>query len=684
MRSIHLILVAIALSTLTACGGGGGGGGGSSVPADFALSASTMSFNAVQNGPAPPAQTITVSATGGTFGTNGTVYVSSSISGSAVERSDVTNCGGSTCSLVVTPRSNAPPGSYQSIVTVTGCTNFQCVTPVGTPKNLTATLTVASGTTLSSPATVTIASAPNAVPLAQQILVQSTDTNAAWTASVTYEVGPPGWLAAIPSGTGSQQVLLQASASPAGLYRARVSFQPVSGGVGSSTIVELSVRAPRLAFVAPYVGVEGQGGRVLLRGSGFSAFVVPQVMFGATPGTNAALLSDTEIGVDAPALPTGRYAVTLSSGALTMTGSPELVVITPPAFAYAAIARSGSPSGVRRNQILYDAERQKIFLYDPDSLATPGSPLPPSPGLPASRIERYRFASGTWNVDEPMGFALGGDTPFTTSSIALSPDGRELLRTARQTITRFDPSSISPAASLPLETLDARSALGADVALMGAAMANDGSFVGPAYRSSSFVGIVYRYDVLERAFHLLASPASWTHAEFRTGLPTPTGRTVSLVYTGAGLPRSRFDFSASSGTVTEAPNFASSLTRIWTHSRDEAVWAWGLDEGGGNSLWVTAPDPVLGGATALFAVHHSMDAAVVAPNGKRAYYYETVEHRVHALDLEHPQQIINHFPEVAVSAPIDPPGTGAQLLITPDGGSLIIAGKDRVIVMPAP
>jgi hypothetical protein len=304
--------------------------------------------------------------------------------------------------------------------------------------------------------------------------------------------------------------------------------------------------------------------------------------------------------------------------------------------------------------------------------------------LPASRLERYRFAGGSWIVDAPLGFALGGDTPFGTSSIALSPDGRELLRTARQTVTRFDPSQIDPAGSLPLETLDARSALGTDVALMGAAMANDGSFVGPAYRSGSFAPIAYRYDVLERAFHLLATPASLTHAEFRTGLPTPTGRTVSLVYTGAGLPRARFDFSASSGTVTEAPNFASTLTRIWTHSRDEAVWAWGLEQGNGNALWVSAPNPALGGATALFAVQHPMDAAVVAPNGKRAYYYETAQHRVHALDLENPQPVVNHFPEVGVSAPIDPPGTGAQLLITPDGGSLIIAGKDRVIVMPAP
>jgi hypothetical protein len=266
----------------------------------------------------------------------------------------------------------------------------------------------------------------------------------------------------------------------------------------------------------------------------------------------------------------------------------------------------------------------------------------------------------------------------------LSPDGRELLRTARQTITRFYPSQIDPAGSLPLETLDARSALGTDVALMGAAMANDGSFVGPAYRSGSFAPIAYRYDVLERAFHLLATPASLTHAEFRTGLPTPTGRTVSLVYTGAGLPRSRFDFSASTGTVAEAPNFASTLTRIWTHSRDETVWAWGLEEGNGNALWVSAPHPGLGGVTALFALQLSMDAAVVSPNGKRLYYYETAQHRVHALDVEHPQQMVNHFPEVGVSAPIDPPGTGAQLLITPDGGTLIIAGKDRVIVMPVP
>ena len=78
-------------------------------------------------------------------------------------------------------------------------------------------------------------------------------------------------------------------------------------------------------------------------------------------------------------------------------------------------------------------------------------------------------------------------------------------------------------------------------------------------------------------------------------------------------------------------------------------------------------------------------AAAISPNGTRLYYYATDDHRVRALDLEHPRNVgPDFFPELAASGAIDPPGSGAQMLLTPDGGSLIIAGKDRLIVMPTP
>ena len=238
---------------------------------------------------------------------------------------------------------------------------------------------------------------------------------------------------------------------------------------------------------------------------------------------------------------------------------------------------------------------------------------------------------------------------------------------------------------MPLETADARSALGTDIALMGAAMANDGSFVGPAYRTGSFASIAYRYDVMERVFYLLVTPASLTHAEFRVGLPTPTGRTVSLVYTGAGLPRPRFDFSASTGAVTEVANSGTVQTRLWGHSRDESVWFSSFNDGTSESLQLTMPSATMPGLPTSYVLHYPIGAAAISPNGTRLYYYATDDHRVHALDLEHPRNVgPDFFPELPASGAIDPPGTGAQMLLTPDGGSLIIAGKDRLIVMPTP
>jgi hypothetical protein len=669
--------------TLTACGGGGGGGG-PNVAADFALSASTLSFTAVQNGPPPAPQTITVSATGGTFGTNGTVSLTTEFTGAAVQSADIANCSGSTCSLVVTARANAAPGSHTDQVTVKGCTNFGCATPVGSPKTLTVTLTVGSGATLTSPAAVTIRAAPNTAPVVQQLLVQSSDPTATWVASINYEAGAPGWLAPIANGTGSQQALLQVAPMPAGAYRARVTFQPANGGIGTSTVVALSVREPRVTFVTPYVAAATVSGRVTIRGFGFNALGAPQVTFGTTPGTNVELSSDTEIRVDAPALPAGRYAVAVSpgGGAPALAGAAELVVVAAPAFAYDSLPRSGGPAGLRPNQLVYDAERQRIFLYDPDSSALPGSPMPPSPGAPAHRIERYRFDGADWLADEPLGFGPGGEMPFPSSSIALTPDGRELLRTGRYTVARFDPAQATP--PVPLETVDARNVLGAEINLMGAAMTNDGSFVGPAYRSVTLAPSAYRYDAVERAFYLLTTPASWTHAEFRLGLPTPSGRRVSLVYVGAGLARPIFEYSASTGALAEVPSSGTLQLRISSYSRDETVSLTSSNNGSGEVLEVGRPSPQLPGATETSVLQVNSNGAVVSPNGTRLYYYTADDHKVHVLDLEHTQLAQPVFPEIGASAPIEAPGAGAQMLITPDGGNLIIAGKDRVIVMPTP
>ena len=650
-----------------------------------------MTFTAVQNGGAPVAQTITVSATGGTFGTDGTVLLSTEVSGGAVQSATITNCSGSTCSLVVVVTGALPPGTYVGQVTVRGCSGFNCVTQVGTPKTLTVTLTVTSGATLTSPSAITIFAAPNAAPVAQLLLVQSTDAAAKWIASVAYEAGTPGWLAPIANGTGSQQAVLQVSAMPVGSYRARITFHPSFGGIDTSTIVALSVRESRVTFVSPYIAVASQAGRVRIRGSGFNALGAAQVMFGATAGANPSLESDTEIAVDAPALPVGRYAVAVSAGGgmPPLPGSPELVVVAAPAFGYAAIARTGGVSPLRANQVIYDAERKKIFLYDPDSPTLPGSPMPPSPGAPGQRIERYRFDNGTWIFDEPLAFPLfgGGDVPFSSSTIALTPDGRELLRTGQTTVTRFDPAQISPA--VPLETIDARNALGPEIKLMGAAMANDGSLVGPSYRA--ILGVLqhsaYRYDALERAFYLLATPTgSWLNANFGVGLPTPSGRTVALVNAGAGLPPPRFDYSASTGTIDQVPGTGAYFPRVWSMSRDESILVLAYDPSFSPLLEVRMPSWQVPGTRTTVFLQYDVGAAAVAPDGKRLYYYANNDGKVHALDLEHPGPLVGTdiFPELAAATVPDSPGAGAQMLITPDGGNLIIAGKDRVIVMPAP
>lgn len=104
-----------------------------------------------------------------------------------------------------------------------------------------------------------------------------------------------------------------------------------------------------------------------------------------------------------------------------------------------------------------------------------------------------------------------------------------------------------------------------------------------------------------------------------------------------------------------------------------------FDDGTGETLEVRRPSPQLPGATDTAVLRVNSNGAVVSPAGTHLYYYTTNDHKVHVLDIEQAQ-----ISEITASAPIDPPGAGAQMLITPDGGTLIIAGKEAVVVMPTP
>lgn len=77
---------------------------------------------------------------------------------------------------------------------------------------------------------------------------------------------------------------------------------------------------------------------------------------------------------------------------------------------------------------------------------------------------------------------------------------------------------------------------------------------------------------------------------------------------------------------------------------------------------------------------------VLAPDGSRAYSFES-DGLVHIYDLTLPP-VLGVFPEAGTLTPVSSPGVAVpsltRLAITPDGGTLFMAGGDQVVVQPLP
>src|SRR6185437_11333320 len=305
LRFVGRLVAAFACLAIAACGGGGSGSDGSNVPADFSLSTSSLAFSSVQNGPAPAPQSFTVTSSGGTWGSaTGTIYISAAISGPAVASADIENCATTSCQVTVTPATNLAAGTYSATITISGCTDFQCAVGVGSPKSVVVTYVVSTGPQLSSPSDMVFLASSGTQPAAQTLNLQSSVAGVAWTATVTYKQGNPGWLSVPASGSGTTALTVQPTTVADGSYLAIVNFVPTGGGAPTSTEISLfsfssssSPPAQGVKFVSPYVAPSNSSAEVTIRGGGFSSLSSPVVTFGTAQGMSVQVVSDSEITV---------------------------------------------------------------------------------------------------------------------------------------------------------------------------------------------------------------------------------------------------------------------------------------------------------------------------------------------------------------------------------------------------
>lgn len=415
---------------------------------------------------------------------------------------------------------------------------------------------------------------------------------------------------------------------------------------GNTEVVNVTYGIPPIVrSLAPYVGITNTSQAAIVRGQGFQRFTVQGVTFGGVAATTFTVVSDTEIRATYPALASGTYPVGIdvpgSPGPIVSTAS--LVVVDPPNYAAATLAYPAVAPQVRN--LVYDAERRALLLAVTDALG-------------GGEILRYAFSAGSWGA--PATAPLSGLT-----DIALSTNGATLLALSQTALTHADPVSLAAGTVTP------GPALASGAFLKNLAVANDDTTVVTSGISGSTATPVYLYTMRNPAF---TAPASTLNLDNATVRAPADGSTLAIVQGDPALTSApavyRYSastqaFSATGVTLNQnavAPSLDRAATRIVLNGTNV------YDSG--YRLLGTLP------ATTL--------AVVVKPDATRAYTFDSAAAQILSFDLT-ASPAGGAFPQVgSATAPVGDPGSGVRMAISPDGGTLFLAGSSQIVVQPAP
>jgi hypothetical protein len=415
---------------------------------------------------------------------------------------------------------------------------------------------------------------------------------------------------------------------------------------GNTEIVNVTYGIPPIVrYVAPYVGVANTSQTAVVRGQGFQKFTVQGVTFGGVATTTFTVVSDTEIHADYPALATGTYPVQIDAPASpgAVLSSANLVVVDPPNYAAATLAYPAAAPQVQN--LLYDAERGALLLAATDTVA-------------GGEILRYAFGAGGWGA--PSTSLVSG-----LADIALSTNGAELLALSQTALTHTDSVSLAAGVVTP------GPALVSGGFLKNLAVANDGTAVVTTGINASTSTPVYLYATRTAAFSQPSTTLSLDNAIARA---SADGSTMAIVQGDPALTSAPavFRYTASTQTISStgvtlnqnavAPALDRAATRVVLNGTNV------YDSG--YQLLGTLP------ATTL--------AVVVRPDATRAYTFDSTASQILSFDLT-ASPAGAAFPQVgAATTPAGDPGSGVKMAISPDGGTLFLAGSNQIVVQPSP
>lgn len=392
--------------------------------------------------------------------------------------------------------------------------------------------------------------------------------------------------------------------------------------------------------VAPYVVAANTASAVILRGRGFQTAAVQAVSFGGIPATSFTVTSDTQIDVTTPALPAGRYAVQVQANdSAGVQSLATLAVVAPPSFTAVTIAYPTAAPTVRR--LAYDAERSALVLAVDSN---------------GGELLQFANAGATW--------AAPAITPVAgVQDVALQINGQSLLAVIGSGIVPVNAATLVAGTAVPLP------GLAAGTTLTYAAMANDGQALLTTTAGANTSSLVYTYNPRTQLFGASSLSAN-------NGLPVGAGNGAQLVIvqqdsTGTTTP-ALYQYTATTGALSTV---ALGINR-------NAV----LPSMSGTGSRIVLNGLAVYDSTFGFigALPSTTLAAVPSPDGSRVYAYDSAATGIVTYDAS---------TAVATSTTLLPvlgttlsvagdPGSGVQMVITPFGNALFLAGSQQIVVVP--
>jgi hypothetical protein len=613
-----------------------------------------LTFNAVSTGTLPATQNVTLStqqsvslgfSTSISYGAGANGWLNAPASGTAPGSISI---GANTTNLV--------PGTYTATLTL--ITAAQAVS-VG----LTYVVATSSLTFSPSSPSFTINTTSVAAALTQNLGVGSTGVTLSWTNAVSSQP----WVTVSPTtGPSGNSVTLsldpnQLDTLDPGTRSATITFfytPPNQGPTSTPLSVSLNLQIPKVTSVNPYVAISSTSLEVILRGTGFSNPGGTAVSFDGTPGTSPTLVSDTELRVTHPSLVAHSYRVSVPNqlgNASIVRSTANLVVVDAPVYTATTIAYPVAAPNVTLRvplNIAYDAERKALLV----GVTYFGTAPVPSP-----EIFRYTFSGSAWSAPANVLVPALRD-------LVLMLDGKNLLATSGRAIVPFDSVTLAAgtSTSAPPFISDFLSQL---------ALANDrNAVVTTGLSNASGFTETFKYSLLDGVFTQYPYPFALLSNGTAGG--SADGSRAVLAQGGSSSGNFAYLYNASTGILSQGPDVAFGSPRPALDRKATRILLGGVR--------IFDPNFQVLGSIPPAASFPIAFATALSPNASRAYSSSgTVLHRYDLTAAADSNTGL--FPEIvpAVTLPSDP-GSNPVMTISPDGGTLFIAGDAGIVVVPAP